>query len=79
MVVAIVMDVLSVGYNLGYGDAENPYFGSFEIWSDNQIRYWHSDYSDWLFQTLFVCATCSIVSGELLKELKSVFFTFSQF
>ena len=60
-----------VGYNLGYGNADNPYFGSFEIWSDNSsLETGYSDYSDWLFQTLFVCATCSIVSGAVAERIK---------
>jgi len=68
-----------VGYNLGYGDADNPYFGSFKIWSDNSnLETGYSDYSDWLFQTLFVCATCSIVSGAVAERIKIwPFFIFS--
>ena len=68
-----------VGYNLGYGDADNHYFGSFEIWSDNSnLETGYSDYSDWLFQTLFVCATCSIVSGAVAERIKIwPFFIFS--
>ncbi len=68
-----------VGYNLGYGDADNPYFGSFAIWSDNSnLETGYSDYSDWLFQTLFVCATCSIVSGAVAERIKIwPFFIFS--
>ena len=68
-----------VGYNLGYGDAENPYFGSFAVWSDNSnLETGYSDYSDWLFQTLFVCATCSIVSGAVAERIKIwPFFIFS--
>ena len=68
-----------VGYNLGYGDADNPYFGSFKIWTDNSsLETGYSDYSDWLFQTLFVCATCSIVSGAVAERIKIwPFFIFS--
>ena len=68
-----------VGYNLGYGDSDNPYFGSFKIWSDNSsLETGYSDYSDWLFQTLFVCATCSIVSGAVAERIKIwPFFIFS--
>jgi len=68
-----------VGYNLGYGDADNLYFGSFEIWTDNSsLETGYSDYSDWLFQTLFVCATCSIVSGAVAERIKIwPFFIFS--
>jgi Amt family ammonium transporter len=68
-----------VGYNLGYGNADNPYFGSFKIWSDNSsLETGYSDYSDWLFQTLFVCATCSIVSGAVAERIKIwPFFIFS--
>ena len=68
-----------VGYNLGYGDSDNPYFGSLEIWSDNSsLETGYSDYSDWLFQTLFVCATCSIVSGAVAERIKIwPFFIFS--
>ena len=67
------------GYNLGYGDADNPYFGSFAVWSDNSsLETGYSDYSDWLFQTLFVCATCSIVSGAVAERIKIwPFFIFS--
>mgnify|MGYP001382258921 FL=1 len=68
-----------VGYNLGYGNADNPYFGSFKIWTDNSsLETGYSDYSDWLFQTLFVCATCSIVSGAVAERIKIwPFFIFS--
>jgi len=68
-----------VGYNLGYGDADNPYFGSFAVRSDNSsLETGYSDYSDWLFQTLFVCATCSIVSGAVAERIKIwPFFIFS--
>jgi len=68
-----------VGYNLGYGDADNPYFGSLAVWSDNSsLETGYSDYSDWLFQTLFVCATCSIVSGAVAERIKIwPFFIFS--
>ena len=68
-----------VGYNLGYGDADNPYFGSFAVWSDNSnLETGYSVYSDWLFQTLFVCATCSIVSGAVAERIKIwPFFIFS--
>ena len=68
-----------VGYNLGYGDSDNPYFGSFKIWTDNSsLETGYSDYSDWLFQTLFVCATCSIVSGAVAERIKIwPFFIFS--
>ena len=68
-----------VGYNLGYGDADNRYFGSFKIWTDNSsLETGYSDYSDWLFQTLFVCATCSIVSGAVAERIKIwPFFIFS--
>jgi Amt family ammonium transporter len=64
---------------LGYGDSDNPYFGSFEIWTDNSsLETGYSDYSDWLFQTLFVCATCSIVSGAVAERIKIwPFFIFS--
>ena len=68
-----------VGYNLGYRNADNPYFGSFKIWTDNSsLETGYSDYSDWLFQTLFVCATCSIVSGAVAERIKIwPFFIFS--
>ena len=51
-----------VGYNLAYGVPEGDYVGSFTIWTDSSdAETGYSGYSDWFFQTMFVCATASIV------------------
>ena len=60
-----------VGYNLGYGIHEGGYIGSFSTWSDSSsLETGYSDSSDWFFQTLFVCATASIVSGAVAERIK---------
>ena len=60
-----------VGYNLGYGIPEGGYIGSFSTWSDSSsLETGYSDSSDWFFQTLFVCATASIVSGAVAERIK---------
>ncbi|MDC0442358.1 ammonium transporter [Candidatus Pelagibacter sp.] len=67
------------GYNLAYGIPEGGYIGSFEIWSDaSEIGTGYSDYSDWFYQAMFVCATVSIVSGAVAERIKIwPFFIFS--
>ena len=67
------------GYNLGYGIPEGGYIGNFSMWSDSSsLEQGYSGASDWFFQTLFVCATCSIVSGAVAERIKIwPFFLFS--
>ena len=67
------------GYNLAYGIPEGGYIGSFSIWSDaSEIATGYSDYSDWFYQAMFVCATVSIVSGAVAERIKIwPFFIFS--
>jgi Amt family ammonium transporter len=51
----------------------------FKIWSDaSEIGTGYSDYSDWFYQAMFVCATVSIVSGAVAERIKIwPFFIFS--
>ncbi|WP_297682273.1 ammonium transporter [uncultured Candidatus Pelagibacter sp.] len=67
------------GYNLAYGIPEGGYIGTFKIWSDaSEIGTGYSDYSDWFYQAMFVCATVSIVSGAVAERIKIwPFFIFS--
>jgi len=59
------------GYNLAYGIPQGGYIGSFSIWSDSsKLDTGYSGYSDWFFQTMFVCATVSIVSGAVAERIK---------
>ena len=59
------------GYNMAYGVPEGGYIGSFKIWDDvSKIGTGYSDSSDWFFQTMFVCATASIVSGAVAERIK---------
>ena len=59
------------GYNLAYGISEGGYIGSFSMWSDgSEVGTGYSDSSDWFFQTMFVCATVSIVSGAVAERIK---------
>ena len=59
------------GYNLAYGIPEGGYIGSFSMWSEgSEIGTGYSDSSDWFFQTMFVCATVSIVSGAVAERIK---------
>ena len=59
------------GYNVAYGVPEGGYIGSFAIWNDvSEIGTGYSDSSDWFFQTMFVCATASIVSGAVAERIK---------
>ena len=60
-----------VGYNLAYGIPEGGYIGSFTVWGDgSELGTGYSDSSDWFFQTMFVCATASIVSGAVAERIK---------
>jgi len=59
------------GYNMAYGISEGGYIGSFTIWSEgSKLETGYSDSSDWFFQTMFVCATVSIVSGAVAERIK---------
>jgi len=59
------------GYNMAYGIPEGGYIGSFAIWSEgSKLETGYSDSSDWFFQTMFVCATVSIVSGAVAERIK---------
>ena len=59
------------GYNVAYGIGEGGYIGSFSMWSDgSEVGTGYSDSSDWFFQTMFVCATVSIVSGAVAERIK---------
>ncbi len=59
------------GYNMAYGISEGGYIGSFQIWSDeSSLNTGYSDHSDWFYQTMFVCATVSIVSGAVAERIK---------
>ena len=58
------------GYNLAYVD-QSGFIGSFSMWSEgSEISTGYSDSSDWFFQTMFVCATVSIVSGAVAERIK---------
>jgi Amt family ammonium transporter len=67
------------GYNLGYGIPEGGYIGTFTTWTDtSSLETGYSGAADWFFQALFVCATCSIVSGAVAERIKIwPFFVFS--
>ena len=59
------------GYNMAYGIPEGGYIGSFLMWGDSStVDTGYSDHSDWFFQTMFVCATVSIVSGAVAERIK---------
>ena len=59
------------GYNMAYGIPEGGYIGSFTIWNEgSKLETGYSDSSDWFFQTMFVCATVSIVSGAVAERIK---------
>ena len=60
-----------VGYNLAYDIPEGGFIGSFSIWTDtSNSETGYSGYSDWFYQTMFVCATVSIVSGAVAERIK---------
>ena len=60
-----------VGYNLAYDIPEGGFIGSLSIWTDNSnAETGYSGYSDWFYQTMFVCATVSIVSGAVAERIK---------
>ena len=60
-----------VGYNLAYDIPEGGFIGSFSVWTDeSNIKTGYSGYSDWFYQTMFVCATVSIVSGAVAERIK---------
>ena len=62
---------LLFGYNMAYGIPEGGYIGKFLMWSDSSdLGTGYSDHSDWFFQTMFVCATASIVSGAVAERIK---------
>ncbi len=59
------------GYQMAYGISEGGYIGSFSLWKEgSKIGTGYSDSSDWFFQTMFVCATVSIVSGAVAERIK---------
>jgi Amt family ammonium transporter len=59
------------GYNVAYGIPEGGYLGTFSVWGDaSEVGTGYSDSSDWFFQTMFVCATVSIVSGAVAERIK---------
>ena len=59
------------GYQMAYGISEGGYIGSFSLWKEgSEISTGYSDSSDWFFQTMFVCATVSIVSGAVAERIK---------
>jgi len=60
-----------VGYNLAYDIPKGGFIGSFSIWTDkSNTETGYSGYSDWFYQTMFVCATVSIVSGAVAERIK---------
>ena len=59
------------GYNMAYGIPEGGYIGSFSMWNTTlKIDSGYSGSSDFFYQTMFVCATVSIVSGAVAERIK---------
>ena len=62
---------LLFGYNMAYAIPEGGYIGKFLMWTDSsELGTGYADHSDWFFQTMFVCATASIVSGAVAERIK---------
>ena len=50
------------GYNMAYGIPVGGYIGSFSLWNTTlKVESGYSGSSDFFYQTMFVCATVSIV------------------
>ena len=65
--------VYLVGYQLIYGNPDNPYLGSFTIWGaddSDPVGNGYAASSDWYFQMVFVATAASIVSGTLAERIK---------
>ena len=58
------------GYNLAYRIPEGGFIGSFSMWSDaSELSTGYSDYSDWFFQTMFVC--CLLYTSPSPRDLST--------
>ena len=65
--------VYLVGYQLIYGNPDNPFIGSFSLWGaddSDPIGVGYSSHSDWFFQMVFVATAASIVSGALAERIR---------
>ena len=59
------------GYNMAYGIPVGGYIGSFSLWNTTlKVESGYSGSSDFFYQTMFVCATVSIVSGAVAERIK---------